>query len=126
MVFYFDNSIHKKIVKTIQLIYSFSSAPKVEIVHGDWSKVEGKNDVVIFLIDHAAKGVDVSTVKLVEDGFKVFAFKKTKDSGFTFFSMSFTLLAAWRNILKKIEENPEPFAFNIHNNNQVPYSISVK
>lgn len=125
MILYFDNSFHNKLVQAIQLIYSLGSAPKVEIVRGDWSRVQGKEDVIIFLIDYAARGVDVATIKLVEEGHKVFAFKKNKNSGFTFFSLSFTILAAWRNILRKIEEEPGPFVFTIHNNNQRLYRISA-
>ena len=125
MVFYFDNAFPEKLVKAIRLIYSFGSASKVEIIRGDWNMVAGTDEVVVFLIDYAARGIDVNTTKYVEDGYKVFAFKRTKDSGFTIFSMSFTLLAAWRNILEKIEEEPDPFVYTIHNDNTRLYSVSV-
>lgn len=125
MTLYFDNVFNEKLVEAIRILYSFESAPDVKIIRGDWSMIdEGKENVVIFLMDFASRGVSLKSRKLYEDGYRVFAFKKKNKSGFTFFSMAFTVLASWKKILEKIEQENQPFIYTLHNNNQRLYSIS--
>ena len=119
MLFYFDTSYPPKLVECIELLYTNSGAPDIEIVRGDQNKLLQNIDrSVVFLFDHKKRGVSLTTKHHAEKGCKVFAFKRKENVQFNFFSFSLTILSAWNNILKEVESANEPFVCTIYNGSQ--------
>lgn len=116
MIIYFDTGYPPKLVECVRLLYKNPGAPQIEIVHGNQLKLtQNKEDSVVFIFDHSKRGVSLATKQHAENGCKVFAFKKRREQPVSFFSFSLTILSAWRNILKQIENSDGPFLCTIYN-----------
>jgi len=98
----------------------------IRLIYGEDNKLsEDREKTVVFLFDHAKRGISLPTRKHYEKGFRVFAFKIDRSKKPTFFGVALTLLSAWKNIQKKIEESDGPFVCTIHYDNQKVYSMKM-
>jgi hypothetical protein len=66
---------------------------------------------VVFVFDNTPKGLAITTEKLYEEGFRVFALKTKKTDKLDFFKLSLTVLQIWPQIIDIAESNRLPFIY---------------
>lgn len=107
----FDKNYPKYVVDAIQLIHKLDSTKYFNV--SQWTKEvkETQNKPVIFILDRSTRGIDVTTQKHYEEGYRVFAFKLNGKSKIEFFRFALTVLNIWPKVLETVKTEQEPFIY---------------
>ncbi|MCH6236663.1 hypothetical protein [Cognataquiflexum rubidum] len=107
-----DPSYPTHLIKSLESIHSLQVTKRIEIHR--WSHgIENKfslNESVFLSIDESKKGLSESTLKHLEDGYRMFVMKPAKEQDFFEFAM--TVLRVWPLIIEKSKSlNIEKFCY---------------
>ena len=109
-----SKSYPKKLVEALQLLHSINPHDAFEITWDkDLSNEDAKNTVV-FLVDRRLKGLEASTEKYLQNGFKVFALKISPHDKVDLFQIAITVMGIWSKVLHTVKTNPQPFGYRFH------------
>lgn len=99
-----DPSYPTHLIKSLESIHSLQETKRFEIHR--WSNgIENKfslTESVFLSIDESRKGLSESTLKHLEDGYRMFVMKPAKEQDFFEFAM--TVLRIWPFIIEKSEK----------------------
>lgn len=101
----------KYLIEALQLIHKLNKkdAYKIALFEKQLNEIKFKNPVV-FLFDSGKKKPEITTIKYFEDGYKVFAFKYSKEP-MNMFDFSLTILNLWPKVLEVIKVENKPFVY---------------
>jgi uncharacterized protein YbcI len=111
MEIYFDLNYPKNLAQALTLLHDLNQAQDFRIIRTQNIENINKEHSVIFLFDNGKKGLDISTDKHFEDGYKVFAFKLTSAESINFFQLMLMTLKLWSTILNTIQKENQPFVY---------------
>ncbi len=105
----FDNNYPKAVVEALKLIHSIGKGKAFTI--SAWTKGEEADKPIVFIMDRSATGIDVTTLKHFEAGYRVFAFKLKANKKLDMFDLALTVLNLWPKVLEKVQADENPFVY---------------
>lgn len=108
----FDRNYPKYLIDALQLIHTLDTAKSCHIRYWEKQDENEPDKPVIFILDRSRKGLDITTLKHYEEGYKVFAFKLPGKQKINLFSFSLTVLSLWPKVLNTVQiEGAAPFIY---------------
>lgn len=98
----FDKNYPEHLVKALQMIHSMQTQEQCEFHWGKKINDEDYPETVVFLFDRKRRGLDVTTEKYFEIGFRVFAFKATLPEKLSLFELALTVFSIWPKVIEII------------------------
>ncbi len=106
----FDANYPKYLVNALQLVHQLDTKELFAISY--WQKEQQTSeDSVVFIFDRSKKGLDITTLKCYEAGYKVFAFKLPAKEKIDLFNFSLTVLNIWPKVLETVTDKQKPFIY---------------
>jgi len=116
MEIYFDTNYPKDLAEVLNLLHKLDNSQNLSIQRTQHIENIDKINSVVFLVDFAKKGIDITTDKHFEDGYKVFAFKLKSTESIDFFQLTLMTLQLWPKILQKVGNETMPFIYTFNYN----------
>jgi len=107
----FDRNYPKYLVDALQLIHTLDTAKLYNIRYWEKQDENENNNPVVFILDRSKKGLDITTLKHYEAGYRVFAFKLPGKQKINLFTFSLSVLNLWPKVLDKVKEKEKPFVY---------------
>lgn len=107
----FDRNYPKYLVDALQLINTLDTAKLCSIRYWEKQDENETNNPVVFILDRSRKGLDITTLKHYEAGYRVFAFKLIGKQKIDLFNFSLTVLSLWPKVLDTVKTEEKAFVF---------------
>jgi hypothetical protein len=107
----FDRNYPKYLLDALQLIHKLDTAQLYNIRYWEKQDENETNNPVVFILDRGKRGLDITTLKHYEAGYRVFAFKLPGKQKIDLFNFSLTVLSLWPKVLETVKAEERPFVF---------------
>ena len=107
----FDRNYPKYLVDALQLIHTLDTTQLCSIRYWEKQDENETTNPVVFILDRSRQGLDVTTLKHYEAGYRVFAFKLPGKQKIDLFNFSLTVLSLWPKVLDTVKADEKPFVF---------------
>jgi hypothetical protein len=107
----FDRNYPKYLIDSLQLIHKLDSAQSCSIRYWEKQDENETNNPIVFILDRSRKGLDITTLKHYEAGYRVFAFKLPGKQKIDLFNFSLTVLSLWPKVLDTVKAEEKAFVF---------------
>lgn len=107
----FDKNYPKYLVDALQLIHKLDTQHLYRICYWEKKNEKSKDNPIVFILDRGKKGLDITTMKHYEAGYRVFAFKLNSTQKIDLFNFSLTVLNLWPKVLEAVKVEESPFIY---------------
>ncbi|MFA6402887.1 MAG: hypothetical protein WCX31_14900 [Salinivirgaceae bacterium] len=114
MEIYFDLNYPKNLSEALKLMHDLDESKSFRIERTQLIDNIDKENSIVFLVDSAVKGIDITIDKHFEDGYRVIAFKLNSKDSIDLFRLTLMTLSLWPKILQTISEETNPFIYTFN------------
>ena len=107
----FDRNYPKYLVDALQLIHKLDTAKSYSVRYWEKQDESAANNPIVFILDRSKKGLDITTLKHYEAGYRVFAFKLPGKQKIDLFNFSLTVLNLWPKVLNAVKVEETAFVY---------------
>jgi len=110
---FIDINYPKRLVDALLKIHALQKKAEFEIIRGSFLAVDSPEleNAIFLLVDNKNRGVEITTLKHYEDGYRVIACKTGDVEKVDRFEFSMTVLRVWPSIIEKAKQIHSPFLF---------------
>ena len=116
MKVYLDCNYPKNLAEALKLIHDLQNPSQFEIIRTQQFDETNISNSAVFIFDRSKRGLDITTEKHFQAGYKVFAFKLHSTQQIDLFQLSIVTLKLWPKVLNLITLKKEPFVFTYNYN----------
>jgi hypothetical protein len=128
MKVYLDTNYPKNLAEALQLIHNLQEPKEVDVIRSQQLDENNESDSVVFLFDRSKRGLDITTEKHFEAGYKVFAFRLSSTEKINLYRLCLVTLKLWPKFLETIASINKPFitVYNYNGNAKIKLIAKAK
>lgn len=119
----FHVNFPKSLAEALRVLHDMQDPQEIEIGRTIHFDVTNPANTAVFVVDKGIRGLDISTEKQFQAGFKVFALKLAPNTPCTPFKLALVTLQHWPKILQLISQTSTPFIYTYSLNGKLPKQV---